>query len=332
MKPLGLCHIGLGPLGRGVLADAIARGLGPVVAAVDPAHAGRELVELVPTAPAGLVVAASVEELAQVPFGRALVTTQSDLELCMETFRPLLARGVDVVSSCEELLWPWLRHPILAQELHQRCVRGRGRLIGTGVNPGFVMDFLPAVLSGATHRVERAEIARVQDATTRRLPFQKKIGAGLSPAAFEAAAAAGTLRHVGLGESLALVAHALGLEVERWDESLEPVLAERPLECGLGPIPVGHAAGVKQVARGLRGEQLLVRLEFVAAIGQAQPRDEVRLIGDPPLHLILEGGVHGDRATSAVLCNVLVALARIEPGLATMLDLPPATLGSARRT
>jgi 4-hydroxy-tetrahydrodipicolinate reductase len=64
-----------------------------------------------------------------------------------------------------------------------------------------------------------------------------------------------------------------------------------------------------------------MHFEFVATIGQAEPRDRVVLESDPPLELVLPGGAHGDRATSAVLLNCLAPLCDAQPGLATMASL-----------
>ena len=322
---LPILQVGLGPLGRRVASDLHQRGLGRVVAAVDPAPelVGRPLAELVPEADPDLVIRGSLEEVDDGPAIRcALVTTSSDLELCMETFRGLMRRGAAAISTCEELSWPWLRHPVLAQELAELAVRHGGRLLGTGVNPGFLMDALPVVASTVCRSVERVTVERIQDASTRRLPFQRKIGAGLDADEFERRVQAGTLRHVGLGESLHFLAHALGMQVESWDETIEPVLAEAPLDCGLGPIAAGQARGVRQVARARVGGTEALELVFQASIAQADPRDRIRIEGEPPVEVILPGGVHGDVATSAIVLNMIRPLLLAEPGLHTMGTLP----------
>lgn len=321
-----IVHVGLGALGLRVLGDFLQRGMGRVVGAVDdhPSLVGRDLAELVPGLPDGLRIAGSIEELPPLDAANAaIVTTSSSLESCMSTFVALLERRVHVISSCEELAYPWLRHPVAAAELHERCVKARRSLLGTGVNPGFVMEFLPVALSGACHGVDSVEVWRVQDAALRRRPFQTKIGAGLDLAAFEARRADGSLRHVGLGESLHFLAHYLGWTLERWEETLEPVVAERDLECGLGTVRAGCAAGVRQVAEGWRANELAARLVFQAAIGQPDPHDRVVLRGDPPVDLVLRGGLHGDVATSAVLLNAIQAVREAEPALHTMASIRP---------
>jgi hypothetical protein len=316
-----ILHVGLGPLGRRIQSDLAARGPGRAVAAVDVdvALAGLPLGELCPGAPLDVRVVSGLERIEDwEAIDAAILTTSSDLATCAPALKALAERGVSTVSTCEELLWPWLRHPQLARELDEVARANGAALLGTGVNPGYLMDALPVFLSAPALHVGAVHVWRVQDASIRRVPFQKKIGAGLDRAAFAARVADGSLRHVGLGESLHFVAASLGWEVERWTESIEPVLAERRLECALGPIEPGRAAGVRQVARGwVRGEERLT-FEFQAAIGQPDPHDRVRLDSDPPLDLTLAGGVHGDKATSALVLNCIGPLLDAPAGLATM--------------
>lgn len=325
MSALPVLHVGLGPLGRKVVADLHRRGLARVVAAVDsaPGLVGRPLAELVPEASPDVVVRSVPAEIEDWSAVRcAIVTTSSDLELCMDTFRALLQRGCDVVSTCEELSWPWLRHPVLAAELHELAVRHRARIVGTGVNPGFLMDALPVAATTACRSVRSIRVARVQDASTRRIPFQRKIGVGLDAAGFAARRADGSLRHVGLGESLHFLAHYLGLRVDRWEETLEPVLAERELASGLGTVAAGHARGVRQIARAWRGDERVAELVFHAALDEPDPHDTIEVDGEPPLVLTFRGGVHGDVATAAITVNVIRSLIHAEPGLHTMASLP----------
>lgn len=320
-----LLHVGLGPLGLRIQHDLLARRAAEIVAAVDsaPALAGKSLAELVPGAHAGVRVQRSLSEIEDwEPFDAALVTTSSDLRECAATFRTLLDHGVPVVSTCEELVYPWLRHRQLADEL-DALARSRGaQLLGTGVNPGFVMDALPLFASAVCNAVRAVRIYRIQDASSRRVPFQRKIGAGLERAEFERRVADGSLRHVGLGESLHLVANTLGFEIESWNETLEPVLATRALQCAFGPIAAGQCAGVRQVAHGLVAGTPAITLEFQAAIGQADPHDRVVLDADPPIDLVIRGGVHGDTATSAIVINAIQALLAATPGLHTMASIP----------
>lgn len=318
-------QVGLGPLGQRLVADGCSRGVVRVVEAIDSdiELAGRRLGEVVRGAPDDVVIRSSVDAIPDwTGIRAAIVTTSSDLELCMDTFRALLTRGLAVVSTCEELSWPWLRHPVLAQELDELCIRHRGRILGTGINPGFLMDTLPVAVTQLCNKVRSIKIERVQDAALRRLPFQRKVGIGLDASGFDARVSDGSLRHVGLGESLHFVAHFLGWKLDRWEEDIRPVLAEHEIESGLGVVPVGKVRGVRQTARGWIDGSPVIELVFVAAAGEPAPHDRIEIDGEPSLDLRFAGGVHGDLATSAVVLNSLAPLLEARPALHTMGSLP----------
>jgi 2,4-diaminopentanoate dehydrogenase len=325
-----LC-VGLGPLGVRIASDVQTRGLGDVVAAVDPAYAGKPLAEVVPGAGEGAIVS-RLDDVA-VPVDLAIVATVSDLPSCAPTLRALLQRHISVVSTCEELSWPWERNIELAGELSQLALAKGVHLLGTGVNPGFVMDALPIAITTVCSSVRRIEVHRVQDAGMRRLPFQAKIGATLSVAEFDARVAAGTVRHVGLRESAAMIAQTLGLGWGDYDETIEPVIAEAPMTCGLGPIAAGDVRGVRQVARVDNGQGEVITLVFQAAIGEPQPHDRVIVEGEPRIDLSIAGGIHGDVATSAVTLNAIVGLLDLDhaPGMHAMSSIPLRGCAPARR-
>ena len=322
---LRILHVGLGPLGRKIVADLHERGLGEVVAAVDvaPEITGKKLSDLVPEARAKTVVQRSLDDVRDwKSIDAAIVTTSSSLESCATTFRELLMRGVSVVSTCEELAWPTLKHEQLAAEFDLLARENRGRLLGTGVNPGFLMDAFPSFATSVSKSIRQIEVVRRQDASIRRIPFQKKIGAGLDEAEFAREVAAGRIRHVGLPESLHFLAHVLGIPLQRWEESIHPIVAERNLESGFGPIPKGRVCGIRQEASGFDGSGSRIRLEFAAAIGLADPHDRVIVHGEPPIDLVWKGGVPGDIATSAIVLNAMGPLLASQPGLHTMATIP----------
>lgn len=321
----GILQVGIGPLGHLILAELTERKAGRVVGVVDssPALAGEPVSKFAPLVDPAIRVLSAIDK-----FDRwsevdcVIVTTSSDLRLCEPLLHAALERGKAVVSTCEELVFPWLRHQALADRLHSLAMRTGGRLLGTGVNPGFIMDALPVFMSGVCRSVRALRVERIQDASTRRVPFQKKIGAGLDDEHFGKRVAEGTLRHVGLGESLHFLARYLGLTIETWDENISPVHADRELSCALGPIRKGMVSGVRQIARGYSGERCVVHLEFQAAIGQADPRDRVFIEGEPPLDVTIKGGVHGDVATSAIVVNSVPRLIDAPAGLHTMATVP----------
>ncbi len=330
MPNWNVLFVGLGPLGRMIVGDYLSRGLGRVagVVDVDPSLVGRRLGEVLGgDSPSDVRIAQSLaEEFARVDprsLTCAVLATSSDLQKCMPTLRGLLSRGVSVVSTCEELLYPWLRHEAAADELEALCKANGARCVGTGVNPGFLMDTLPVALTAVCRDVRRVRVERYQDATTRRIPFQQKIGAALNDAEFARRVDQGILRHVGLGESIHFINRYLSMGVVKWNETIEPVRATRKLACSLGEIPVGGISGVHQTAHAWNaaGDEV-VTLDFQAAIGQEQPRDRVVIEGQPNIESVIPGAVQGDVATSAITLNTIASLLQAAPGLHTTATLP----------
>ncbi len=322
---LRILHVGLGPLGQRIQRDLMLRRAAKTVAAIDlgPAIGGRPMSELVENADPALRVESSLESIRDwKAIDVAIVTTSSTLARCSDVFRVLLERGLAVVSTCEELLYPWLANRELADQLDRLAKANGGRLLGTGINPGFLMDALPLFGSSVMQRVDAVRVQRLQDATSRRIPFQRKIGAGLSIAEFDERVEAGTLRHVGLPESLHFLAHYLGIPFDGWKESIEPIIAERELSSSLGPIAKGRVAGVHQTAIAKQGARAVIELEFKAAIGLASPIDRVVLDGEPRVEIAIPGGVQGDIGTSAIVINALAPLHRAPAGLHTMATIP----------
>ncbi len=320
-----ILHVGLGPVGLRIARDLAERGLGRSIGAIDPSPdlAGRSLSEIASASSADVAVLPDLTHFRHWnDLDAVVVATRSDLSACAPTFRALLDRGLTVVSTCEELVWPRLRHPELADELDRLCRRTGGRLLGTGVNPGFLMDTLAVACSAVCRDVRAVYVWRIQDASDRRIPFQRKIGAGLSPEEFARRSEAGVLRHVGLGESLHLIAACLGLEVTDWNESLEPVLAGRDASSAFGPVPAGAIAGVLQVARARANGRTTLELRFLAAVGQPDPHDRIRIEGEPGIDLRIDGGVQGDVATAAIALNAVGSLREAPPGLHTMASVP----------
>ena len=318
--------VGLGPLGQRILRETVERGVGHVVSAVDvdPRLAGQALSSVVPSADPRIRIHSGLDRVENWDeIDCAIVATSSELPQCAASFRTILERGKAIVSTCEELLYPWLRHVALAEELEETARRHGGRLIGTGVNPGFLMDALPVFMTSVCRSVRGVAAYRIQDASSRRIPFQQKIGVGLDDAQFAAKVKDGSLRHVGLGESLHFIAHYAGLTIERWEEDIAPVRADRDMSSGVGLVARGRIAGVRQVARGYCDEQPVVHLEFQAAIGQHDPYDRVVIEGEPRLDVVLPGGVHGDTATCAIVVNTIPRILAAAPGLHTMATIPP---------
>jgi 4-hydroxy-tetrahydrodipicolinate reductase len=316
--------MGLGDIGQAIARAALARPELRVLGAVDPKPelAGRPLAEVIGVAASGLRVSADPAELLRAARGGVLLhAAGSRFQEVLPELNRAVRAGLSVVSTCEELAWPWLRSEEEADALDRLCEERNVAVIGTGVNPGFALDRLPVFLGQATGPVRHARALRVVDVASRRPALQRKIGAGLSEEAFHDAAERGEVGHVGLAESAALVAAGLGLPLDEVEEELLPMVAQEDGTGALVEVRRGQVAGLQQAARVFADDREVVRLELVLAYGAEDPRDEVELDADPPLRLVVPGGIPGEAATVAVVLNAVTAVTELR-GLVTVLDLP----------
>jgi 4-hydroxy-tetrahydrodipicolinate reductase len=252
-------------------------------------------------------------------------TTSSYFPLFGDQIIEILDAGLDIVSTSEELSFPWLAHPQEAAEIDAAARRVGKTVLGTGVNPGFLMDALPLFLTAISQQVTRIEVTRVINASARRGPFQAKIGAGMTVEQFSAKMAAGRMGHVGLTESVGMVFHTLGRPLTRYESDVEPLVAERPITTPFFSIAPGQVRGLRQVARGFSGESEFMTLTFIAALEMEEEGDTIRISGKPDLEVKLKG-TNGDIATVAIAVNAIRRVKEAAPGLVTMRDLPIVTL------
>lgn len=324
---LNMIVVGLGPIGASA-AKAVAEDKQMKLAGlvdVDPAKLGKTLDELdgKPKG-SGPVVVKSIAEAAKGGAQVAIITTTSKFDRMASTVRECLAHKLHVVSSCEEMSWPRYLHARLADELDAEAKRAGVAMVGTGVNPGFVMDLLPIVLSSMVAHVTGVKVIRRLDASKRRKPLQEKVGATMTAEHFKGLAAKGEIGHQGIRESVAMIAAGLGRTVETGSvkTTLDPVIAEREMPSLMGTIKPGMVCGMRNTAK-WSGQNLSIELDLTMAVGAEDPQDRVELTGPVPLTLVIPGATPGDTATVSSLINCARMMPHVTPGLKTMLDMPP---------
>jgi hypothetical protein len=255
----------------------------------------------------------------------AIVTTTSHLRDVSPQIAQCVKAGMNVVSTCEELSFPWKREAEFAQEIDHLAKKHEVTVVGTGINPGFLMDTLPLILTAPCLEVKAIKVIRMMDSSKRRIPFQKKIGTGLSLEEFRESIDSHVITgHVGLLESIEMIASGLGWNLNQVVElPPEPVTAEREINTALGKVMPGKVTGLCSIARGIKESEEVIRLEFNAHAGVDEEYDDVIIHGVPNIHQRIMGGVHGDIGTVAVTINTIPRAVRSEAGLIIMKDLPP---------
>lgn len=325
-KKIRLVQYGVGPIGASIVRLVREKQAVEIIGAIDrdPAKAGKDLGEVVGAddAPWGIPVSADAGKVLGQKADVVIHTTSSYLKDVTDQLMQCIEAGSCIVSTCEELAYPFRKHPELSAKLDAEAKDWGVALVGTGVNPGFVMDKLVLTLAAVSQRVDSAKAIRIVDASGRRLPLQKKIGAGMSVVEFNQQVSAGIIKHHGLPESVAMVADGLGFPLDDITETIQPVVARQLVKTEFLEVAPGQAAGVHQIARGLaRGEEKIY-MELQMYVGAEQSSDTVELTGEPNIRLTVPGGTHGDIATAAVVVNCIPAILDAPAGLRTSRDLP----------
>ena len=326
--PIRVVHYGLGAIGSGIARLTTAqRGL-QVVGGIDrdPAKVGRDLGEVIGLAqPIGAPVTDSPAALLRQ--ARPDVVILATASLFHEVYGQILEcvqERANVISTCEELIYPFARDPAAATRLHRQALDAGVTVLGAGVNPGFVMDLLPLLLTAPCVNVRRVAVTRVVDATTRRASLLQRIGAGLTLGQFRDHVAHGAVRHVGLPESIAMIADGLGWDLHDVSETIDPLVAGEWVHTPYITVAPGQVRGLRQVARGRMHGREVLRLTWQTAVGgQIDSHDTIAIDATPPVNLTIHGGLHGDEAAAALVLHAIPRVLAAAPGLTTVLALPP---------
>lgn len=323
--PIRVMFYGLGPIGSAV-ARQVASRRGFKIAGgidIDPAKVGRDVGEVV-----GLErkVGVRVTDDAAGVLKRdrpdiVVLCTSSSLRRVMPQIETILKAKVPIVSTTEELSYPVGRNRALARAIDEMARRAKVAVLGTGVNPGFVMDALPIALSAVCERVDSIRVERIQDARVRRLPFQQKIGSGLTREQFQKKVEDQSVRHVGLAESVTMIADAFGWKLDKVTDEIRPKIAEQTVESEYLAVDPGYVCGIVQDGIGWKNGTPIITLHMEAYLGAPESYDSVLIEGVPRIHQKIAGGIHGDIATASITVNSIPKVMAAPPGLRTMRDM-----------
>ncbi|MEM3372442.1 MAG: hypothetical protein QXO55_07525 [Candidatus Korarchaeum sp.] len=328
MSEVRVVMVGLGPIGQAIAKGILKKRGFSIVGAVDvaPELVGKDLGEVLGLdGKLGVTVVPDLDKLLdEVRADVAVIATKSYLPDVYPQIEACVKHCVNVVSTCEELSYPYYRYPELSARIDSLAKQYGVTVLGTGINPGYLMDALPIMLTGACTEVESVRVIRMMDSKKRRIPYQRKIGTGLSPEEFRRMIEEKKITgHVGLTESIAMIAAALGWKLDEIKEfPPEPVIADREVTTTYTTVKPGQVAGLKSIAHGIKDGKPVIILEFISHALVEEEHDTVIIEGTPRIEEKKIGGVHGDIGTVAVVINMIPKVIKAAPGLVTMKDLP----------
>ena len=317
---------GLGPIGAAVARQIVSRKGFQIVGAVDidRAKIGLDLGEVIGLG-RKLKIRITNDANGAIKSGKpdvAVLCTSSSLKKVMPQIEGVLKKKVAIVSTTEELSYPVGKNRALAKKIDALAKKAKVAVVGTGVNPGFAMDALPITLTGICERVDSIHVDRIQDARSRRLPFQQKIGSGLNTEQFAAKVKDGSVRHVGLAESVTMIADAMGWKLDKVTDEIHPKIADKAVESELIAVDPGYVCGIIQDGIGYAKGKPVITLHMEAYLGAPESYDAVTIEGNPRVTSKVIGGLHGDVATASITVNSIPKILRVTPGLRTMADMP----------
>ncbi len=267
-----------------------------------------------------------------------LVTTDSHLKKAYSKLEYCLNQGLNVICTAEELAYPMAQSPELAEELNKIARKNKVTLLGTGINPGFVMDYLVLALTGTCENVQSIKVSRVNDLS----PFGKTVmdeqGVGISLNEYHERVAAGNLAgHVGFAESVRMIADGLGIEMDSFRQSMDPIVSNTVRETEYTLVEPGKLAGVKMSGVGFYKGEVFVELDHPQQvkpqIENVDTGDSIIIQGTPNINMAIKPEISGGIGTIAICVNMIPHVINANPGLKTMIDLPipRAILGDMRK-
>ncbi len=334
-KPIRICQWGLGNMGAGMARLMLEKpGLEIVAAIGRPRHNGMDLGDVLGIGKKlGVIVTDNPDDVLDKEkvdcVGLATTSWTADQ---MPDLRKILDAGINCVTIAEELADAEAQSPELAAEIDALAKRNGVSVLGTGVNPGFVLDLLIVTLTAGCHSVERIEASRVNDLSPYGHTVMRSQGVGATPEAFRAGIADGSIvGHVGFPESIHMISEALGLGVDRIEQTREPIISKVHRETPHVVVEPGMVAGCTHTGIGYRGDQEVIRLVHPQQIHphlENQPTgDYIHIFGNPEINLAIKPEIAGGKATIGIAVNVIPHVVAATPGLKRMIDLPtPAAL------
>lgn len=331
---------GLGAMGSGMAKDLIQNKTGvEIVGAIghNPQKIGKDLGEVLGLGKLGVTVSDQPETVLAKPADIVLHATQSFAKDVLPELKTIVAAGKNVVTIAEEMSAPAAQSPAIAREIDALARQHGVTVLGTGINPGFVLDSLIIMLTGACQQVNTIWAARINDLSPFGPTVMKTQGVGTTVAEFEAGLKSGAIvGHIGFRESVYLIARAIGWELDSVEESREPIITNVYRETPHVKVQPGMVAGCRHIARGFRQGREVITLEHPQQIHPdlegVKTGDYVTIKGTPTLKFNDESEIPGGIGTMAMAVNMIPHVINAAPGLVMMPDLPPvrAILGDMR--
>jgi 4-hydroxy-tetrahydrodipicolinate reductase len=266
-----------------------------------------------------------------------LLATDSYTRKAFPRMVKVLEKGINVISTAEEMAYPKAQEPELAKDL-QRIAKENGvTVLGTGINPGFIMDLLVVALSGVMSEVTHIEANRVNSLSPFGPTVMEEQGVGITLEEFNHGVETDTLAgHVGFAESVYMIADALGAKIDKFEQQMKPIVTTIDRKSPYGFAKAGNIAGVNMTGQGIIDNEVFIDMKHPQQIEPemegTHTGDYIHIKGTPEVNMAITPEIDGGIGTIAMCVNMIPHVLNARPGLKTMIDLPVprAILGDMR--
>jgi 4-hydroxy-tetrahydrodipicolinate reductase len=289
--------------------------------------AGKDLGEVIGKSPTGVKVTSDIDEAFRSKPDIVLQSTASFVSEVFPEIEIALEHDANVITIAEEMAYPWAASEELSDKI-DRLAKEKGKtVLGTGINPGFVLDTLIISLTGICRDVEHIHGKRVNDLSPFGSTVMKTQGVGTTPEQFQQGLESGEIvGHIGFPQSLMLIGKALGWEIDEVVEEREPIITSVERRTPIITVPPGYVAGCRHTARAYSNGKEVILLEHPQQICPelegVSTGDYITIKGDPPVNLAIEPEIPGGIGTIAIAVNMIPHVMNGPAGLVTMADLP----------
>ena len=268
----------------------------------------------------------------------AIQATCSRVEQAADEIKIAARGGANVISIAEEMAYPSYEAPGLAEEIHKLAMENKVTVVGTGINPGFVLDLLVITLTGVCYSVETITAKRINDLSPYGPSVLKTQGVGITPEAFRKGVADGSVvGHFGFPESISMIAKVLGWKIDRIEQTRDPIISKVHRETEFVKIEPGLTAGCTHTAKGYMDGKPVIHLihpqQVHPHLEDVQTGDYIDIKGEPDVNFSSGPEIPGGIGTIALAVNMIPQVVTSHPGLKTMADLPApaAIMGDVRQ-
>ncbi|MDX1358294.1 MAG: 2,4-diaminopentanoate dehydrogenase [Clostridia bacterium] len=333
---------GFGAMGMG-MGKMLSKKTGVDIAAVcdlHPGRVGKSIGEILGIDRwSGVVIESDIEKaLGDKKIDLCILATDSFTRGAYQKLMTILAKGINVITTAEEMAYPKACEPKLAKELDVIAKENGVTVLGTGINPGMIMDLLVICLTGCMEEVTHIEAKRVNSLSPFGETVMEEQGVGITESEFNERVEQGRLAgHVGFRESINMIADAIGWKVDRFEQQMKPIITTVNRKSPYGFAAAGSLAGINMTGQGYIDGKIKIDMIHPQ---QIEPESEgthtgdyITIKGNPPVNLAIKPEVDGGIGTIAICVNMIPHVINAGAGLKTMIDLPVprAIMGDMRK-